>query len=372
LHPIGCDIVSTQFPRSGLSMNQYDNILIYGANGYTAELIIELALSEGAKPILAGRSAEKIAPLATRYGLPLRVFSLDDPKTVVNNLTGIRAVINCAGPFSRTAMPMALGCIKAGTHYLDITGEIEVFEALSTLENEAAKAGVMLMPGTGFDVVPSDCLAAHLKRRLPDATSLTLAFQAIGQASHGTATTMLENMHRGGFVRRDGKLTVVPSAWAVHEIDFGSGPTSTMSIPWGDISTAWVSTAIPDITVFMAAPKSLIAMAKFARYNGWLIGSKFVQSLLKKKIDSAPAGPNLLQRQRGSAHLWGEVRNSSGQIASARLDTVEGYTLTAQTAWDIAKCTANGAAQPGFRTPSMVFGADYILNFAGSIRTDLR
>jgi short subunit dehydrogenase-like uncharacterized protein len=353
-------------------MNPYDNILIYGANGYTAELIVQLAIAEGAKPILAGRSADKIAPLAARHGLPMRIFPLDDPRTIANNLAGVTAVINCAGPFSRTATPMALGCIKAAVHYLDITGEIEVFEALTALGHEATAAGVMLMPGTGFDVVPSDCLAAHLKQRMPDANSLTLAFQTIGKASHGTATTMLENMHRGGFIRRDGKLAEVPSAWAVCDIDFGSGPTSAMTIPWGDVATAWVSTSIPDITVYMAAPKSLIAMARIARYGGWLFGSKIVQTLLKRKIDSAPAGPNLQQRQRGSAHLWGEVRNASGQIASARLDTVEGYNLTAQTAWDIAKRSVDGAAQPGFRTPSMVFGADYILNFSGTIRTDLR
>jgi short subunit dehydrogenase-like uncharacterized protein len=353
-------------------MNLYDNVLIYGANGYTAELIAELAIAAGAKPILAGRSADKIAPLAARYGLPMRIFPLDDPNSIASNLAGVAAVINCAGPFSRTAMPMALGCIKAAVHYMDITGEIEVFEALAALEREATAAGVMLMPGTGFDVVPSDCLAAHLKRRMPDATTLTLAFQAIGQASHGTATTMLENMHRGGFIRRDGKLTEVPSVWAVCDIDFGSGPTAVMSIPWGDVATAWVSTSIPNITVYMAAPKSLIAMARMSRYIGWLIGSKLVQSMLKRKIDSAPAGPNLQQRQRGSAHLWGEVRNPGGQIASARLDTVEGYSLTAQTAWDIAKRSVDGAAQPGFRTPSMVFGADYILNFSGTIRTDLR
>jgi len=352
-------------------MNLYDNILIYGANGYTAELIIELAIAEGAKPILAGRSADKIAPLAARFGLPTRIFPLDDPNAIAKNLAGINAVLNCAGPFSRTATPMALGCIKAGVHYLDITGEIEVFEALSALGSKAAAAGVMLMPGTGFDVVPSDCLAAHLKKRLPDATALTLAFQAIGQASHGTTTTMLENMHRGGFIRRDGKLTAVPSAWAVCDIDFGSGPTSAMSIPWGDVATAWVSTAVPNISVYMAASKPMIAMARIVRYSGWLIGSKLVQALLKKQVDAGPAGPNLQQRQRGSVHLWGEVRNAGGQIACTRLDTIEGYTLTAQTAWDIAKRTVNGAARPGFHTPSMVFGADYILNFSGTIRTDL-
>ena len=348
-----------------------NNILIYGANGYTAELIIELARSEGAKPILAGRSEQKLAPLATLHGLTYQVFGLNDSGAIAKNLAGVAVVLNCAGPFSRTAKAMAEGCIAAGAHYLDITGEIDVFEALALLGPKAAKAGVMLMPGTGFDVVPSDCLAAHLKRRLPDATALTLAFQAIGQPSHGTATTMVENVHRGGMVRRDGKLVPVPSASSCRDIDFGKGPVTTMCIPWGDVSTAWVSTAIPNIEVFMAAPAALRWMAKASRYMGGVMGSNFVQGLLMKQIDTGPAGPDAEQRQRGASYLWGQVRNAAGQTATSRLDTVEGYALTALTAWDIAKRTAKGAAQPGYVTPSLVFGADYILNFAGTTRTDL-
>ncbi|MEI6735181.1 MAG: saccharopine dehydrogenase NADP-binding domain-containing protein [Comamonadaceae bacterium] len=348
-----------------------NNILIYGANGYTAELIIGLALTEGAKPILAGRSEQKLLPLARQHQLACRVFGLDDPAVLAQNLAGVAVVLNCAGPFSRTARVMAEACIAAGVHYLDITGEIDVFEALALMDLKARKAGVMLMPGTGFDVVPSDCLAAHLKRRLPDASTLTLAFQAIGQPSHGTATTMVENMHRGGMVRRGGKLVAVPSASASREIDFGKGQVLTLCIPWGDVSTAWVSTGIPNIEVFMAAPAALRWMARASRYLGPVIGSNWVQSLLKKQIDSGPAGPNAEQRQRGSSHLWGQVRNAAGQSATSRLDTVEGYALTALTAWDIAKRTASGAAQPGYRTPSLVFGPDFILNFAGTERTDV-
>ena len=279
------------------------NILIYGANGYTAELIIQHAVDDGAAPILAGRSENKLAPLAKLHGLPMRVFALDNPDIVAKNLKGVAVVLNCAGPFSRTANAMAEGCVKAGVHYLDITGEIDVFEALALMGPKARRARVMLMPGTGFDVVPSDCLAAHLKRRMPDAIALTLAFQAIGQPSHGTATTMVENVHRGGMIRRDGKLTAVPSAWASREIDFGNGPVTTTSIPWGDVSTAWVSTGIPDIEVFMAAPVALRLMAKASRYFGGVIGSNFVQYLLKKQIDAGPAGPNAEQRKRGASHL---------------------------------------------------------------------
>jgi short subunit dehydrogenase-like uncharacterized protein len=348
-----------------------NDILIYGANGYTARIILELAQKEGAKPILAGRSLDKIEPLAKKYGLTARAFALDDPNVVAQNLAGVAVVLNCAGPFSRTAQKMAEGCIKAGIHYLDITGEIDVFEKIALLGPAAKAAGVMLMPGTGFDVVPSDCLAAHLKRRLPDAISLTLAIQAIGQASHGTATTIVENMSRGGAIRKGGKLTPVPSAWASRNIDFGNGPVATISIPWGDVSTAWHSTGIPDIQVFMAAPTPLRVMARISRYFGGIMGSSVVQEFLKRRINAGPSGPDAEQRRNGASYLWGEVRNAAGQTATTRLKTMDGYDLSAVAAWDIAKRTAAGASQSGFQTPSTVFGPDYILNLDGSTRTDL-
>ncbi len=347
------------------------NLLIYGANGYTAELIIQLAVGAGAKPILAGRNQTKLAQLAQRFDLEMRVFALDDAASISRHLNDVAVVLNCAGPFSRTALALGNAGIRSGVHYLDITGEIDVFESLALLDPQARDAGVMLMPGAGFDVVPSDCLAAHLKRRLPDATSLTLAFKAIGRPSHGTATTMAENAHRGGKVRRDGKLISVPSASSVKAVDFGFGPVTCMSIPWGDVSTAWFSTRIPNIEVFMAAPTGLRVAALAGRYLSGLIGTSFVQRLIRKQIDAGPAGPSASERARGSSHLWGEVRNASGKTASATLHTVEGYSLTAITAWDIARRTMNGDCKAGFQTPSLAYGADYILKFDGTTRTDL-
>jgi short subunit dehydrogenase-like uncharacterized protein len=347
-----------------------EEILIYGANGYTAELIIELAVAAGARPILAGRSAAKIAPLAQRFDLPMRCFALDVPAVVARNLAGVSVVLNCAGPFARTAHGMAQACIAAGVHYLDITGEIDVFESLAATGAQAAAAGVMLMPGVGFDVVPSDCLAAHLKRRLPEATQLTLAFQAIGRPSHGTATTIIENLHRGGRIRRSGRI--VDASAMTRTFDFGRGPTPAVGIPWGDVATAWYSTGIPDIEVFMAAPLPLRAMMGFTRLLPGLVRSPPVQGLLKRVVDAAPAGPSAEERRRGRALLWGEARNAAGQAVRARIETLESYALTAITAWDIASRVAHDkAAQPGFRTPSLVFGADYILGVPGTTRTDL-
>lgn len=344
-----------------------DDFLIYGSYGYTGELVVRLALEQGLKPVLAGRNGDKLAEQAAPHGLETRTFSLDDPGRVEDGLAGMKAVIHCAGPFSRTAKPMAAACMKTGTHYLDITGEITVFELMAAMGKKAEEAGIMLMPGAGFDVVPSDCLAAHLKQELPDATNLTLAFMGSGGLSHGTATTMTENFHRGGAVRRDGKIVPVPAAYKVRDIDFGKTKTTCMTIPWGDVSTAFYSTGIPNIEVFMAAPASLRRFAKLSRYIKPILQSGPVQKFMLSRIPEG--GPSDRSREKGFSLLWGRVENEKGDSVEARLETKDGYTLTAITALLILHKVLAGNAPAGFQTPSMAYGPDLILEAEGSART---
>ncbi|MGH7372693.1 MAG: saccharopine dehydrogenase family protein [Candidatus Rokuibacteriota bacterium] len=187
--------------------------LVYGANGYTGRLIARYARERGHQPILAGRNARAVEALASELGLQTRLFDLGSPVALDRGLADVRAVLLCAGPFANTSRPMVDACLRNRVTYLDITGEVSVFEACAARDAEARDAGVMLMPGAGFDVVPSDCLAVHLKQRLPTATELSLAISGLTQASHGTAATMIESVHRGGLVRRGGVLTPVAPRW---------------------------------------------------------------------------------------------------------------------------------------------------------------
>jgi short subunit dehydrogenase-like uncharacterized protein len=345
--------------------------LLYGANGYTGELVARLALERGLRPLLAGRDAARIRPLATELGFDHVSFALDDRAAIDEVLKSVSVVLHCAGPFSRTSQPMADGCLRAGTHYLDITGEISVFESLAARRAEALAAGVMLLPGVGFDVVPSDCLAAHLKRRLPSATHLTLAIQGLGRISHGTATTMVENINRGGVVRGDGRLTPVPSAWRTREVDFGRGPTKATTIPWGDIATAFYSTGIPNIEVYAAMPAAARRMMKASRPLGPLLATAPVQRFLKNRIKAQPVGPSAEERARGRSFVWGEVSDDAGQQKRSRLSGPEGYTLTARTALAVVERVLAGVAPAGFQTPSLAYGADFILEIEGVVREDL-
>jgi short subunit dehydrogenase-like uncharacterized protein len=345
------------------------NWLIYGANGYTGTLIAKEAVSRGLRPVLAGRS-QAVAEMATRLGLPHRVFGLDDAAAVREGLAGMTAVLHCAGPFAHTYRAVADACLAGHVHYLDVTGEIAVFEGLAALDGAARAANVMLLPGVGFDVVPSDCLAAHLKRCLPAATRLALGFQPCGGVSRGTAATMAENLDRGGAIRRGGALRPVPAAWRTRTIDFGRGPVIAMTIPWGDVSTAYHSTGIPDIEVYVAVPWRLRTAARLSRWFGWLLRSGPVQRWLKGRIRSGPPGPSDAQRARGRSLLWGEACDAAGRCVVSRLEGPEGYTLTAQAAVRVVEQVLAGRVVPGFQTPSRLLGPDFVLELPGVTRTD--
>lgn len=345
--------------------------LLYGATGYTGRLIAGMATAAGLHPVLAGRDRAGVARVAEALGLPFRVFPLDDPAALRAGLDGIAAVLHCAGPFSRTSRPMASACLAAGAHYLDITGEIAVFEQLAARDAEARAAGITLLPGVGFDVVPSDCLAAHLARRLPGATSLLLGLQGSGRLSRGTLTTAIENQHRGGAIRRGGALVAVPAAWRTRRIDFGRGPRTAVTIPWGDVATAWYSTGIPDIEVYAAVPAPLRRAMRASRHLGWLLGSRWVRGLMLRRVQAGPAGPSPGELAQGRSTIWGRVEDPTGRSAEARVHGPEGYLLTARAALAILRRVLEGGAPTGFQTPSRALGADFILEIEGITREDL-
>lgn len=344
--------------------------LIYGANGYTGSLIAREAARRELRPVLAGRNGPVVRSLADELGLEHRVFALEDGPAAVAGLQGMRAVLHCAGPFAHTSRFMADACLRAGVHYLDITGEENVFEELSRRDPEAKGAGAMLLPGVGFDVVPSDCLAAHLHRRLPSATRLALGFQAEMQMSRGTALTVIESLPHGGLVRQGGALRRVPAAWKTRRIDFGAGPTWAMTIPWGDVVTAYHSTGIPDIEVYLAAPCLTRVAARLSRPLGRLLGSRAVQGWLRRRVLAGPAGPTAAERQRGQSLLWGEASDAHGRCVVSRLRGPEGYEWTVRASLAVVGRVLDGTAPPGFQTPSRVFGPDFVLGLDGVTRED--
>ena len=342
--------------------------MIYGANGYTGRLAARVATDRRLRPILAGRQADPIRSLANELGCESRVFDLHNSAAVATNLQGVAAVLHCAGPFSATSRPMLDACLRAGTHYLDITGEIAVFEAIHSRGQEIRNARIVAIPGIGFDVVPTDCLAAMLKRELPSATHLKLAFMArAGKLSPGTAKTMVEGLPDGGRIRKNGRIVKVPPAYKIETIPF----TETLSaravtIPWGDVSTAYYSTGIPNIEVFLGAPEEQINRMKVPDVLRALLRVAPVQAFVKALIARRVKGPSDEQRARDETYVYGEAWDEAGHKVAMRLRTREGYTLTAESGVTAIVKILEGSPAPGAYTPSMAFGADYVLELEGT------
>jgi short subunit dehydrogenase-like uncharacterized protein len=255
-----------------MALSNMSNFLLYGSYGYTGQLIVERGLGEGLHPILAGRDEKKLRAQAEKHKLEYRAFALDETTKLDSALNEVDAVLHCAGPFVHTSRQMAEACIRTKRHYVDISGEIEGFEALANLSEDAKQADIMLLPGGGFDVVPSDCLAAYLHGRLPTATHFRLFIRGVGGGvSRGTARSAVENLHRQGRIRREGKIVQVPPAWQILEQDFGRGPVKVVSVGWGDVSTAYYSTSVPNIETYMRFPGIALPFLKFSRLSGPLI-----------------------------------------------------------------------------------------------------
>lgn len=340
--------------------------MLYGANGYTGKLIAEEACRRGIKPVLAGRNEKAVSAIAKSLGLTYRCFSLDDSAAAVAALADITAVLHCAGPFSATAKPMLKACIATGTHYLDITGEIEIFEFAKSLDQQARDAKCVLMPGVGFDVVATDCLAAKLATQVKEPLTLEMAFCGEGGASPGTAKTFVEMLPEGGFIRQDHHITRVPSGYKRKAICFSDRSAWCMSIPWGDISTAYSTTGIPNIVVYTAVPRVAALLSRLMSPLMVLMKPAFIQQKLKRLIEKNVQGPDEATRQGGCMRLWGRVENAKGEHAEQWLDLADGYQFTILASLAVMEALSKTPLAPGYQTPAGAFGADFIESIPGS------
>jgi len=333
-------------------------ILVYGAYGYTGELIAEEAVDRGLDIVVAGRNGTKTRGLGLRLGVKARVFGAED---AAENLDGIDVVLNCAGPFVRTYEPIAEACLETGTHYLDITGEFPVFEALAERDRDAERAGVCLLPGSGFDVVPTDCLAGHLHDRLPAATDLRLGFDALGAVSGGTVASAIEHASGGGKVRRDGEIRDVPVASTRRVIDFGDGPKHAATVPWGDVSTAYYTTGIENIEVYAPMPEHLALAVRATAPATALLGVEPIKRSLQTLARTVFSGPTSSQRRTDRALIWGEATDGDRTVTS-RLRTPEPYALTVDAATTAAaRLDGTGSPPTGYHTPSSAFDPEFVL-----------
>jgi len=343
------------------------HLLLYGANGYTGELIAREAVRRGLAPILAGRRAEALRPLATELGLPWRTGALDEPATLAGLLAGVAVVIHAAGPFVHTSRPMLDACLAARAHYLDITGEIAVFEEIFGRDAELRAARVGAVPGVGFDVVPSDALAAELGRALPAAERLDLAFASLGGSwSRGTLVTMIEGLPAVGWERRDGRLVAVRPFSATIDLELpGIGRRRAVQIPWGDLATAWRTTGIPNLRTFTVLPARTLRLVRLLVPLLGLFGRPAVRRRLQASVRRRVTGPSAEMRRTARVALWGRATAPDGSSVTRSLSVPEGYATTALAAVECGRRALAGELAAGASTPSGAFGRELLAAIPG-------
>lgn len=354
------------------------NWMIYGATGYTGTLVAEEAVRRGHKPLLAGRSAAKLKPLAERLGLEYAAVSLDDEAALTKAVSTVELVYHAAGPFIHTSKPMLKACLKAGVHYLDITGEVPVYQHAFSLDSAAREKGIAIMPGVGFDVVPSDCLLKYVADQLPDATHLTVAVDALALSqgadaglSAGTVKSMLELLPSiGTLQRRNGQLKTIPTGSGLRTIQFPRGSKTAMPASWGDIEMGYHSTGIPNMDVYMCLPPLLMRTARIA--SPLLLGLlkiNAVRNFAARQVDRMILGPSEHTREYGRSAVYAMVRNAKGDTREAWLETLEGYQFTMIAGVQVVERVLDGSYK-GSLTPSKAFGADFVLSIEGTTRYD--
>jgi short subunit dehydrogenase-like uncharacterized protein len=347
-------------------MFQRTGWLIYGANGYTGKLVAQEAKRRRMTPILAARDERAVVALAEELDLPQRVFDLTDRAAISEALANVGIVVHCAGPFAATMKPMIDACLASRAHYLDVNSEIDAFVHAEREGARAKSAKIVVCPGVGFDVLPTDCLAACLKEALPDATHLALGFQGLKEMSPGTVRTSARELCRGGRVRENGTIVRIPLASRLREIDFGDGRKFAVAIPWGDVATAYFTTGIPNIEIYIAS--SLRAASKLRRLERMLplLSLPLVAPLVERI--AATSGDARQHGVSASAptFVWGEARDAKGAIRSARMTTTQGYGLAVDSILSAVNVLMSQPPAGGYYTPSQLLGSRAIERLPGS------
>jgi saccharopine dehydrogenase (NAD+, L-lysine-forming) len=332
---------------------------IYGAYGYTGRLVAELAVERGYRPLLLGRDPAALAAVAGTLGLEHAAVALDDTTALEAALHEVDLVVHCAGPFVHTSRQVVDACLATGTHYVDVTGEIDVLEAVLNRHQEAKTAAVALLPGSGFDVVPTDCLAAMVAAALPGADSLELAFRAGGGMSRGTTLTALESMTNGGRARVGGAIVNVPAGWKRRSFEFPSGSAVVSSIPWGDVSTATRSTGVGNVVTYTQVP-----LARLQPALAVLLKAPGARSGLAAIVRKTLTGPDLDARTHTRAEVVAEAHRGTAVVEAAMI-TPNGYALTADSVVRVVDRVLAGCVPAGAWTPSQAHGAEFVLELDG-------
>jgi short subunit dehydrogenase-like uncharacterized protein len=340
--------------------------VIYGATGYAGKRVAAEAVKRGLTPILAGRSKTQLEEVGHELGLETRCFTLDEPANIRASLADIALLVNAAGPFTFTASALCEACITTGTNYIDITGEMDVLSASFELNTAAKEAGVLIVSGAGFDVVPSDCLAMSLANSVNSPVRLFLALIEGDSFSKGSVATFLRHVSKGFFCLRNNHLIRIRPGTMCMDVDLGFQRQYLMPFPWGDLITAKESTGIENITTYSGCSRM---NAVFSRVLFPVLGlvykSKTILSWRLERLNNNHRNPTEEELSARKTYVWGRVENEAGDAKDGLLETPDGYTFTDISVVEAAILFLEGKLDKlsGALTPTQAFG----LGFAESL-----
>ena len=345
-------------------------IMIYGAAGFIGGLITRAALELPGDLVLAGRNPERLEAAARALRLPFRAFALNSHPRTVDALADIGVLLNAAGPFGDTAAPLIAACLAARTHYLDVAGELSVFVEAHRQDAAARQRGIMIMPGAGFWIVASDCLAALVARLVPEAKYLRLGCEIPELFSRGSLRTALREMRGRVVIRRSGRLGSVPVGRLERQFDYGGGGRASAAVSLPDVFTAYLTTGIPNIEAYIEAG-SLAQTAGLLGGLASLVRPTRLGPLLDLGLAAWPSRPAAVEHAIPRQALVMEAEDVRRRSRRIRMVTSDGYTFTAAAAAAVMNCVIGGDFAPGFQTPGKRYGPELALSIPNTHCEDL-
>ena len=309
-------------------------LMIYGATGYTGRMAAAHARAAGLDLILAGRDEVRLAALGGSLGAEHRAFALDEDALVGATLHDVAVLLNCAGPFQRTAEPLMRAAIRAGAQYLDIAAELDSYCLAEAYDAQAQAAGVMLLPGSGGSVAMLGSLAGRAAERVWRPHTIRVALHVAGAMSRGSAISAAENLTAECLERTEGVLRSREPG-TTREFDFGSGLVPCFPVTLPDLVTLWRALQAPNIGTFVHVSDGAFPSGDLA---------------------ALPDGPSTREREANRYQASVEVTGAGGETVRAILDTVNGYSFTPLAGAEAARRVLAGEARSGFQTPAGLFG----------------
>ena len=350
-------------------------IVLFGATGYTGRLTARALVDRGARPVLAGRDADRLAGLGAELGgLDTAVADVSRVQTISALLGPGDVLISTVGPFARYGASAVTAAVTAGAHYLDSTGEAPFIRRVFT-EYGPRATGSALLTAFGYDFVPGNLAGALALAQAPSAVRVDIGYFVTGAAnaggmSSGTRASGVGMMLAPHHAFRGGRIVTEPSARHVRAFPVGNrvGNRSQPAASIGGTEPYTLPRIAPqltDVRVYLGwfgpATRLLQALSVGMSVLTKLPGAAgAVHSALRPLTRSTGTGPAPEARARNGSRVVAVCSDASGrELATVQVAGVDAYDFTARVlAWSAEQLAAGAVAGTGALGPVDAFGLD--------------